>query len=1012
MKEKRIAHFLLLEEIGSGSTGSVYKAKDEQLNRFVAVKLFENYPQQDAPHLLARETSASNLYHAHVGVIHSVGKTRAGIPYIVMPLYASGSLKRRMPSYQENIDLAIETGRQIALGMAALHTAGIIHKDLKPGNILFSDDGAVKIVDFGISRAIDDKTRTRAGGLRGTCEYMSPEQVHDAEIDERSDIWSLGVLLYEMLSGETPFHAGSEAAVLSRILHEYPEPLQRKRSWIPADAATLVHRCLQKDRSFRPQTMDEIVEALEGLQVTKDTAPRLHKSWGPKTSGRTLLFVEMGFRNTATKPHYEAKKNELRTILFQDNGILIRETNTSLVAEFPNPKEALQCAIHLQETKRQVEEKEHRISLQIGIHTTDGSLPNQSTGDLLKIVSGMLQVTSPDEICISSPIMKELQGLLHGKLHKTGKARLSEFGIDVERYRAIAFRDVPFFVPLYFFVARRWVWLLVTTVSIVIVAILIRDTISVPVKPIKLLAALPLQQTSDTPEYLTTGLTQVLINCLSQLPDIKVISSYSVSRFADRTLNLDDIREELHADGVLTGSLSMVGETFSSKLSLYDARTGKRLRFFEEEGKGLSNFVPTVTRQVSEELALPLNPEMSRRIDFYAPTHQEAFSRYLHGIYENRKGTMQSNKLAIAYLKQTLAMDSTFVPALNYLAYCQQVRYEQGWETNDAVLAEAASYCTRALRLDSLNADARAILGTIETIRNNPTRGQSLSLEALLYDPNNLAALTNMGVLNIYYLDKFADGVTYFKRVQELEPLSAYGYNNLAVGYIRMGNFPEAYVMLRHALAIDSARAGVWLNLGDYYTHEAKDDSALLCYRTVTENHPLERRAYERMGTLYLAIGEAARAKTLLTRGANLLPGDYGLIYLLGRACLGSGDSAKARGLFQQGLALIRRQLGRQPRDGYLLAMRGVFEARLGQGAQARVAAQHAKTLDSLDSDVLITVARVHAILGDHEGLVDAFRRARKINSEYDVASLRTALDFDGYRNDIELLSIAREEDF
>jgi tRNA A-37 threonylcarbamoyl transferase component Bud32/dienelactone hydrolase len=266
---KTIHHYKILEKLGSGGMGIVYKARDTKLDRFVALKFLPPYLSQ-AEHEKARfiheAKAASALDHSNICSIYEIEETEHGQMFIAMACYEGESLKDKIGRGPLPIDEAIDIAIQIAQGLAKAHSKEIVHRDIKPANVLITEDGQVKIVDFGLAKLAGKTMLTREGTTLGTVAYMSPEQTRGTEVDHRTDIWSLGVVFYEMLTGDRPFKGGYEQAVMYSIMNEDPEPVKKLNPAVPPELQQIVNCALKKDRELRYSSAAEIVNDLEQYQ--------------------------------------------------------------------------------------------------------------------------------------------------------------------------------------------------------------------------------------------------------------------------------------------------------------------------------------------------------------------------------------------------------------------------------------------------------------------------------------------------------------------------------------------------------------------------------------------------------------------------------------------------------------------------------------------------------------------------------------------------------------------------
>lgn len=278
---RQMGPYRLLREIGGGGMGMVYEAEDTRLGRRVAVKLLPPEYSRDrkAKERFLREArAASTVDHPNLCTVHDVGESEGRL-YIVLALYEGETLRERIRRGPLPLTEVREVAIQVARGLARAHEAGITHRDIKPANVMLTRRGEAKILDFGIARLEGDEiSLTRTGASWGTPAYMSPEQVRGEPVDCRTDVWSLGVLLYEMLAGRRPFRGESVEVVLSSIVSQEPEPLNRLRPDVPSELARVVARALAKDRTERYANATELLADLEsgrgGLPAFRRGRPR------------------------------------------------------------------------------------------------------------------------------------------------------------------------------------------------------------------------------------------------------------------------------------------------------------------------------------------------------------------------------------------------------------------------------------------------------------------------------------------------------------------------------------------------------------------------------------------------------------------------------------------------------------------------------------------------------------------------------------------------------------------
>lgn len=338
---RTISQYQILEKIGEGGMGRVYKARDLKLDRPVALKFL-------APRLLAsadarsrflREARAlSALNHPHIATIFDVEEVESE-PFLVLEYLPGGTLQskmRRLAADGRKLSASqiLEYGMQIAEGLAHAHRHDIVHRDVKTGNVLLSAEGSLKITDFGLAKFRGGEHVTRPGSMLGTAAYMSPEQARGREVDHRSDIFSFGIVLYEIAAAELPFKGDHEQAVVHQILNESPRPLHEVRPDLPRDFEALVERALQKDPERRYQRMEQMLEELSRLRREVDTG-------GEAASRRFTVTLPWGARRRGTSIRWLAAATLLLAALVSAVMVLpgVRRTLLQLVPYFQAQKE-------------------------------------------------------------------------------------------------------------------------------------------------------------------------------------------------------------------------------------------------------------------------------------------------------------------------------------------------------------------------------------------------------------------------------------------------------------------------------------------------------------------------------------------------------------------------------------------------------------------------------------------------------------------------------------------------
>ena len=271
-----ISHYHIDGKLGGGGMGVVYLAHDTVLGRQVALKFLPPELTRDSKakeRFIQEARAASALDHPNVAVIYEIGETPRGQLFIAMAYYEGETLQQKIERGPLAISDALEFAIQIAEGLSRTHARGIVHRDIKPANLIVSADGTVKILDFGLAK-MADLHLTKTGTTVGTAAYMSPEQARGAAVDQRTDIWSLGVVLYEMITSARPFRGDYEQALIYSILHEEPAPLRERREDTSEKLERVVRRLLQKVPADRYQNTEELLTDLRGLTESDKTLER------------------------------------------------------------------------------------------------------------------------------------------------------------------------------------------------------------------------------------------------------------------------------------------------------------------------------------------------------------------------------------------------------------------------------------------------------------------------------------------------------------------------------------------------------------------------------------------------------------------------------------------------------------------------------------------------------------------------------------------------------------------
>ncbi len=330
-KGTMVSHYRIIEKIGSGGMGEVYLAEDTELDREVALKFLPSHlcQDQDSRTRFTREAkAAAKLSHPNIVTIYEVSEYQ-GRPFFAMQHVEGDSLRGVIKEKELPLEGIIGLATQICEGLSKAHQAGVIHRDVKPSNIVIDADGRPKLLDFGLAAIQGTDKLTKTGSTLGTIGYMSPEQIQVKEVDQRSDLFSFGVVLYEMIAGRLPFKGENEAATMNSVLNDTPEPLSRYKSGVSGELERIVSKLLEKDPSLRYQSAAGVVSDLKRLMVeATPTAEKPRKDWWNRfvvIGALLVLIVVAGYwmlstRDTQRTKAIEPERKMLAVLPFENLG--------------------------------------------------------------------------------------------------------------------------------------------------------------------------------------------------------------------------------------------------------------------------------------------------------------------------------------------------------------------------------------------------------------------------------------------------------------------------------------------------------------------------------------------------------------------------------------------------------------------------------------------------------------------------------------------------------------------
>ena len=436
-----VSNFEILARLGAGGMGVVYKARDLKLGRFVALKFLppESCADEHSKARFMQEARAPSLLdHQNICTVYQVGESDEGQLFIAMAYYEGDTIKEKLAKGPIPVDQAIRIANQVAHGLEHAHMAGIVHRDIKPANVLVTREGVAKILDFGLAKLASGGHLTRGGMALGTLPYMSPEQAEGLATDHRTDLWSLAVLIYEMVTGRLPFRGDSPGAVIHAILYTDPALMSELRSAVPPDLERIVKKGLTKDPRFRVQSAREFAAALQycaggsepGATMSWETAtvaPVTSRTWAPEQSIAVLPFINIG--------------GDQEQEYFSDG---ITEEIISQLSRVPGFRVIARTSVmRLKNTTKDIEEiaRELRVS-----HVLEGSV--RRAGNRIRITSGLVDAGSRQQLwteiydrdltdifTIQTDVSRRIADALSANMSPSQRARLRTQHRDINAYQ-------------------------------------------------------------------------------------------------------------------------------------------------------------------------------------------------------------------------------------------------------------------------------------------------------------------------------------------------------------------------------------------------------------------------------------------------------------------------------------------------------------------------------------------------------------------------------------------------
>ena len=604
-KGSKIGRYEVRGKIGSGGMGEVFLANDTELDRQVALKILNAEIAGDDERVrrfVLEAKAASALNHPNILTVHDIG-VHESIRFIATEFIKGKTLREHLQRDPLTLRETLDVAMQVAAALDAAHGAGIVHRDIKPENIMLRDDGIVKVLDFGLAKLTatqtgsadsEDATRaqinTRPGVVMGTVLYMSPEQARGKETDARCDIWSLGVVIYEMLAGATPFVGETANDSIAAILTKEPPPLDDAT---PSELRRIIRKSLQKQTDERYQTVKDLLLDVKNLKRELEFSEELERSHLPQSTG----------------------SSNVGTAQLSENATAVGS----------------------------------------GVISTQNSMPQQRSS-----AEYLVSEIKSHKFLVTAILVVVLAALIGGG---------------------------------YWFFGNR----------------------GSAVMQISSIAVMPFVNDSgnaDT-EYLSDGMTETLINSLSQIPNLNVKARSSVFRYKGKEIDPKKVASELGVQAILTGRVIQRGDQLTLSVELIDASTENTIwgNKYERKGSDLVALQSEVARDVSSKLKSKLSGADVAKVEKNYTANPEAYQLYLKGRFFWNKRTGESLKQAVDFYKQAIEKDPNYALAYSGLAETYVLFSSYSVALAKDSMPQAKASALRALELDDTLAEAHTALG-------------------------------------------------------------------------------------------------------------------------------------------------------------------------------------------------------------------------------------------------------------------------------------------------------------
>jgi len=779
--------------LGIGGMGEVYLATDTRLARRVALKLLPPQFTLDPERVRRFEQearAASALNHPNIVTIYEIGRLNS-TQFIVTEFVEGQTLRQLMNKEPFTLNEALNVAIQVAGALGAAHAAGIVHRDIKPENIMLRSDGYVKILDFGLAKLTeappsDSELETstllqsNAGLVMGTVQYMSPEQARGKKIDGRTDIWSFGVVLYELLSGRVPFSGETPSHVMVSIM-ENELPRLTEYTKVPAELDRIVTKTLSKNKKERYQTARELAHDLKNLKRELQLEDRLKQSLEAGASGK----------ETTTKS--DTRK-----------------------AVGPRPA--------------------------ITARTVD---------------IGIAHPTSSAEYLVSEI-----------KLHKRGV------------FLATAAVIIATMAVGYFFFTRS-------------------RNVASSNEAIDSVAVLPFVNVNNDPntEYLSDGISDSIINNLSRLPALKVMSLNLVLRYKGKQTDPQVIGKAMNVRAVLLGRLTQQGDNLIISTELVDVRDNRRL-WGEQYNRKLSDILVVqneIAREIAERLRLQLSSQDKKQLSRSYTENAQAYQLYSLGMYKAREGTRDGAEKGIEYFDQAIKLDPNYALAYAGYFYAYYILGNKGYWVPKEARQKIEWAALKSVELDDTLPQAHLALAYVRKMNWDWAGSEKEQKRALELDPNLFEANASYEYL-LVDVGRLDEALVYAKRAEELGGADALAAQAVPYVYFHQRQYDAAIDLYLKARERYPKNVQLHFFFAEAYVANRMYEEGIAEMRKALEidNAPERHGGYPMLAYAYAMAGKRSEALKILHEQEQAAKERYISPYNFAMIYTGLGDKNRA----------------------------------------------------------------------------------------------------------------------